>query len=131
MKFRYKAAVLIAGLAVGVTPALATAQGGAPTTSNGHGWGKACQGESKQHTKGTKGTPFSDCVKAFAKAANGSNKTARALCKTEFQFSHHMKGQKGTPFADCVHAVNTARKSGTTSTSTSTTTATTTGTTTT
>jgi hypothetical protein len=135
VKFRYKAAVLIAGAAIGITPALATAHGKAhpntPTTSKAKQYGKLCRGESKVHKKGVKGTPFSVCVTAAAKAANGSTKSPGQLCKAEKKMAHHMKGQKGTPFSDCVTAAAKAHKSGTTtSTSTSTTTTgTTTGTT--
>lgn len=121
MKFRYKALVLIAGIAIGVTPALATAHGNAPTTSNGKAYGKLCRGESKMHKKGVKGTPFSVCVTAAAKAHNGSTKSPGQLCAAEKKFAHHMPGQtKGTPFSDCVTAAAKAHKSGT-STTTSTT----------
>jgi hypothetical protein len=131
MKFQYKAAVLIAGLAIGVTPALATAHGKAPGTASSKAkmYGKGCRGESKQHTKGVKGTPFSLCVTAAAKAANGSTKSPGQLCKAEKLMKKHMKGQKGTPFSECVTAAAKAHKSGTTTTTTGTTTTTTTTTT--
>jgi hypothetical protein len=132
MKFQYKAAVLIAGVAIGVTPALATAHGQAPSTASSKAkqYGKLCQGESKQHAKGTKGTPFSLCVTAAAKAHNGSTKSPGQLCKAEKKMAHHMKGQtKGTPFSDCVTAAAKAHRSGTTTTTTGTTTTTTTTTT--
>ncbi len=40
-----------------------------PTPSNNHGkaYGRVCQGESKKHVAGQKGTPFSQCVSAAAK----------------------------------------------------------------
>jgi hypothetical protein len=130
MKFRYKALVLIAGAAIGVTPALATAHGNAPTTSKAKKYGKLCQGESKHHSKTAKGTPFSVCVTAAAKAANGSTKSPGQLCKAEKKFAHHMPGQtKGTPFSDCVTAAAKAHKSGTGTTTSTTTTGATTGTT--
>jgi hypothetical protein len=71
MNARYKAA----GLALGTTPALAAAHGkghtGTKTTTssiNAKKYGKLCQGELKKHVKGMKGTPFSQCVTAAAKA---------------------------------------------------------------
>jgi hypothetical protein len=63
-------------------------------------YGKFCQGQSKQHTAGTPGTPFSMCVTDMAKAANGSSKTARAACKD--MSKKHTKGTPGTPFSACV-----------------------------
>ena len=52
-------------------PATATAGKPAPTPAKSHGqakaYGKYCQGESKKHVTGHKGTAFSRCVKAAAK----------------------------------------------------------------
>jgi hypothetical protein len=72
------------------------------STATPNAYGKACQGLSKKHVKGQKGTPFSQCVTAMAKLASGEAKTARAACKG---LSHkHVKGQKGTPFSQCIKA---------------------------
>ena len=63
-------------------------------------YGKYCKAESKTHVSGEKGTPFSKCVTAMAKLANGSTTSPRAACKTESK--KHVEGQKGTPFSKCV-----------------------------
>ena len=44
-------------------------------------YGVHCQGESKKHVKGEKGTPFSQCVTAMAKAATNDDLTPRQACK--------------------------------------------------
>jgi hypothetical protein len=63
-------------------------------------YGVHCQTFSKKHVAGQKGTPFSQCVTAMAKAANGQS--AKTACKT---FSKkHVAGQKGTPYSQCVKA---------------------------
>lgn len=65
-------------------------------------YGKHCQGQSKKHVKGQKGTPFSQCVAAMKKLdADTSTKPAKA-CATESK--KHVAGQKGTPYSDCVSA---------------------------
>jgi hypothetical protein len=67
-------------------------------------YGKLCQNESKEHVQGQKGTPFSQCVTAMAKAASGKARTARAACAS---LSHkHKKGEKGTPFSRCMAAAS-------------------------
>jgi hypothetical protein len=63
-------------------------------------YGKLCQGQSKKHVAGMKGTPFSQCVTAMAKAAHGTNPTT--ACKAESK--KHVKGEKGTPYSRCVSA---------------------------
>ena len=63
-------------------------------------YGRYCKGQSKKHVKGEKGTPFSKCVTAMAKLANGSTKNPRTACKSESK--KHVKGEKGTPFSKCV-----------------------------
>lgn len=63
-------------------------------------YGKYCKTQSKKHVKGEKGTPFSKCVTAMAKLANGSTKNPRTACKTESK--KRVKGEKGTPFSKCV-----------------------------
>ena len=81
---------------------------GAPTTpgpnasasSKAKAYGTYCKTESKKHVKGEKGTPFSKCVTAMAKAAHGSKPTT--ACKTLSK--KHVEGEKGTPFSRCVSA---------------------------
>jgi hypothetical protein len=63
-------------------------------------YGRYCQGESKKHVKGQKGTPFSQCVTAMAKLAKGDTSSPRKACKSESR--KHVKGEKGTPFSRCV-----------------------------
>lgn len=72
-------------------------------------YGRYCQGQSRKHVKGQKGTPFSQCVTAMAKAAHSGDtgddpasvrKTARAACKT--MSKKHVQGAKGTPYSQCV-----------------------------
>jgi hypothetical protein len=70
-------------------------------------YGVKCKKESKKHLKGQKGTPFSRCVNAMAKAASGQS--AKVACK-EFPKKKHVKGEKGTPFSRCVAKANQVRK---------------------
>ena len=63
-------------------------------------YGRYCQGESKEHVSGQKGTPFSQCVTAMAKVATANAKSPQAACSTESK--KHVTGQKGTPFSLCV-----------------------------
>ena len=70
-------------------------------------YGKLCKAESKKHVKGEKGTAFSRCVTAMAKAANDETsatpkQAAKKACKTLSK--KHVKGEKGTPFSRCVSA---------------------------
>jgi len=65
-------------------------------------YGKSCQGQSKKHVKGEKGTAFSRCVTAMAKVASGASDSAKAACKGLSK--KHVKGEKGTPFSRCVVA---------------------------
>jgi hypothetical protein len=65
-------------------------------------YGKYCQGESKKHVAGERGTPFSKCVTAMAKLANGQAKSPRRACKDESK--KRVTGQHGTPFSLCVSA---------------------------
>jgi hypothetical protein len=64
-------------------------------------YGKKCQGQSKKHVAGQKGTPFSQCVTAMAKVATGKANPTTA-CKTLSK--KHVAGQKGTPYSRCVVA---------------------------
>ncbi len=65
-------------------------------------YGRYCQGESKKHVKGEKGTAFSRCVKAMAKAANEEKTNPSKACKGLSK--KHVKGEKGTEFSRCVKA---------------------------
>jgi hypothetical protein len=69
-----------------------------PSTPNAYG--VACKSFSKKHVAGQKGTPFSQCVTAMAKAAHGvSFKAACAALSKK-----HVAGEKGTLFSRCVSA---------------------------
>ncbi|HEX7058703.1 MAG TPA: hypothetical protein VF176_02510 [Solirubrobacterales bacterium] len=63
-------------------------------------YGRYCKEESRKHVKGEKGTPFSRCVTAMAKAANNENASPGQACKGLSR--KHVKGEKGTPFSRCV-----------------------------
>jgi hypothetical protein len=88
--------------AVTQTPAAETPPGpSASAETKAKAYGKHCQGQSKKHVSGQKGTPFSQCVTAMAKVATGKANPTTA-CKT---LSHkHVAGQKGTPYSRCVVA---------------------------
>jgi hypothetical protein len=115
----------VAGLAAGVTPALASGaaqpthpshpahpahpSGGAtgsqpgPTASlpaKARAYGRYCQGESKTHVAGTPGTPFSKCVTDMAKLAKGKATNPHRVCLNESK--DHVAGTKGTPYSQCV-----------------------------
>jgi hypothetical protein len=117
VKFQTKLAVLAGALAISAVPALAAAQApsnpgtglkpstpgpGASLPTKAKAYGFYCQGESKKHVEGQKGTPFSQCVTAMAKLANGITSSPREACKNESK--KHVEGQKGTPFSKCVAA---------------------------
>jgi hypothetical protein len=119
MKHLSKIAILAGVLAVSAAPALAAPpvnqgtshipdnQGtqhnpNAPLPANAKAYGVYCNTESKQHVDGQNGTPFSVCVTAMAKLANGSSRNPRTACKAESKV--HVEGQKGTPFSLCVSA---------------------------
>jgi hypothetical protein len=117
LRFQTKLAVLSGALALSVAPALAGAavpenQGTAhkPATpgpaaglpAKAKAYGKLCQGESKTHVKGEKGTAFSRCVTAMAKLGSGQTENPRTACNGESK--KHVKGEKGTPFSRCVSA---------------------------
>lgn len=65
-------------------------------------YGKSCQGQSKKHVKGQKGTPFSRCVAAMKALDAGTTTKPAKACATESR--KHVAGQKGTPYSDCVSA---------------------------
>ena len=76
----------------------------APPSVKAKAYGRLCAKESKKHVPGTKGTPFSRCVTAMAKAASGEAKTARAACAG---LSHkHTAGTSGSPYSRCVTAAS-------------------------
>lgn len=76
---------------------------GASLPEKAKAFGRYCQGQSKKHVDGQKGTPFSQCVTAMAKAAQDEKITARQACKGLSK--KHVKGVKGTPFSKCVAGV--------------------------
>ena len=86
-----------------------TGTSGTPSVSNnGKAYGRLCQGESKKHVAGQKGTPFSKCVTDMAhlahssKSSNPSQANPARTCANESK--KHVAGQKGTPFSQCVSA---------------------------
>jgi hypothetical protein len=114
-------AALAAGQPEG-TPPYGNGQGQGPTYTPDEGtpgpkaglpekakaYGRYCQGESKKHVKGEKGTAFSRCVNNMAQAATQKSKSPGQVCKGESK--KHVKGEKGTAFSRCVKAVNDLRK---------------------
>jgi hypothetical protein len=109
MKLRSKLLAGLVALAVGAVPSVAGAAGPeyAPEhpahQPKGHAYGYYCKGESKKHVKGEKGTPFSQCVSAAARANRNDDLTAREACKALSK--KHTKGEQGTPFSVCVKGV--------------------------
>jgi hypothetical protein len=76
--------------------------------SQAKAYGRYCKGESKEHVAGEKGTAFSRCVTAMAKAAKHNHMPPGQVCKGK---SHkHVKGEKGTEFSRCVKSVAQMRK---------------------
>jgi hypothetical protein len=65
-------------------------------------YGRYCKTASKKHVKGEKGTEFSRCVKAMAKAATNEDLSPGQACKGLSK--KHVKGEKGTEFSRCVKA---------------------------
>ena len=96
MKLTRNIAVAFAALAFGAVPAVAIGHGkssSAPghtktttgktttttsstsstsSTTSTNAFGRYCQGESKKHVAGSKGTPYSECVAAAAKMKAGA-----------------------------------------------------------
>jgi hypothetical protein len=136
MKLQMKVAMVLGALALATAPAMALAsQPTNPGQGNGHSngpkytpatpapqtpgpgaslpekakaYGRYCQGQSKKHVAGEKGTPFSQCVTAMAKAANDEKLSPGQACKG--MSKEHVKGEKGTPFSRCVKAAAKLRK---------------------
>jgi len=71
-------------------------------------YGRYCKSESRKHVKGEKGTAFSRCVTAMAKAANNEKLNAKRACRGLSK--KHVKGEKGTEFSRCVRDANRLRK---------------------
>ncbi len=129
MDLKDKFAVLAGALALVLTPTAAFAQGveyapahpqhpahpphptPGPKSSQpekAKAYGVYCRGFSKKQVPGEKGTPFSQCVTAMAKAVSDEDTTAREACRG---FSRkHTAGQQGTPFSRCVVAAARAKK---------------------
>jgi hypothetical protein len=94
--------------AVTHTPAAETPPGpSASADTKAKAYGKHCQGQSKKHVAGQKGTPFSQCVTAMAKVATSQTNPTTA-CKTLSK--KHVAGQKGTPYSRCVVAAAKLQK---------------------
>lgn len=125
MKLHMKIAAVLAVLSLGLIPGMAVAEGpnyqpegpkyqpenppkGPKTEPKGKAYGYHCRGQSKKHVKGEKGTAFSRCVKALARADKNESLHPKKACKTLSK--KHVKGQKGTPFSQCVKAVNQMRQ---------------------
>jgi hypothetical protein len=82
----------------------------APAGAKAKAYGRFCQGESKKHVAGQKGTPFRQCVTAMAKLATGkTSNPARACAKLSHK---HVAGMKRTPYSQCVVAAAKLRGNG-------------------
>jgi hypothetical protein len=91
------------GTTTTTTTAAVTTTGTTSTTTpspNAKAYGYLCQWASKKHIAGQKGTPFSQCVLAMAKAAHGAS--GKAACAALSK--KHVAGEKGTLFSRCVSA---------------------------
>jgi hypothetical protein len=126
MNFKSKIALLVGALALASTPGAALAQGvdytPAPPEHPAHptpgpkaslpekakAYGVYCRSFSKKHAKGEKGTPFSRCVTAMAKAATREETTTREACRGLSK--KHVEGTAGTDFSRCVAAAVQAKK---------------------
>ena len=83
------------------TAAITTTGTTSTNPSTPKAWGVACKSLSKKHVAGgQKGTPFSQCVTAMAKAAHGASFKAACAALSK----KHRAGQKGTDFSLCVSA---------------------------
>lgn len=120
MKLRMKLILGLAVLSMGAVPTTAGAVSyhpdykpdhppqGPKAEPQGKAYGYHCRGQSKKHVKGEKGTAFSRCVKALARADKNPDLTAKKACKALSK--KHVKGEKGTPFSRCVKGVAQMRK---------------------
>jgi len=130
MKHLIKIAVITGALALTAAPAMAAKPTGDPPHGHDKGngpaftpgdvtpgpkagmpakakaYGRLCKEESRKHVKGEKGTPFSRCVTAMAKAAtveneNGERINPRKACQG-LSKKHVKGGEPGTEFSRCV-----------------------------
>ena len=116
MKLHIRTALATGALALAAVPATAGAVDYNPVPPNykpappahAKAFGKRCQGKSKKHVKGEKGTPFSRCVRAMKRAENNPHMPPGRVCKDESK--EHVKGEKGTAFSRCVKQVAQARR---------------------
>jgi hypothetical protein len=130
MKLQMKIVMVLGALALAVAPAMALGdqpadpgqgngphyQPAAPTPpgpnatlpEKAKAYGVKCKGSSKKHVKGEKGTEFSRCVTAMAKAATNDDLSPGQACKGLSK--KHVKGEKGTEFSRCVVAAAKLRK---------------------
>jgi hypothetical protein len=69
-------------------------------------YGVYCKTQSKVHVAGQKGTPFSQCVTAMAKAAHGTSPKAACVSLSR----KHTAGKPGTPFSTCVAGAEKLQK---------------------
>jgi hypothetical protein len=115
--------IAAATLALGAAPALATgrpsdpgSQGSTHSQAGTHepstpgpnaslpakakAYGRFCQGESKNHVAGQKGTAFSRCVTDMAKLSHGQSTRPTAACSNESK--KKASGQKRSDFSTCV-----------------------------
>jgi len=81
-----------------------------PPQAKAYGVYCKAQGFSKKHVKGEKGTPFSRCVTAMARAAHNEDLSPGQICKIQKFSKKHVKGEKGTPFSRCVKAAAQLRE---------------------
>jgi hypothetical protein len=98
MRGRKLAIVTTIAMAATATPVLADGDGG----PHGNAYGRHCQGQSKKHVPGMRGTPFSACVRAMARLDRGTETDPRKACK--HMSKRRVEGQRGTPFSRCVTA---------------------------
>jgi hypothetical protein len=96
------------GKAPEYTPAKPTPGPKAGLPAKAKAYGRYCQGESKKHVEGEKGTAFSRCVTNMAQAATHKKMAPGQVCKGESK--KHVKGEKGTAFSRCAKGVNDLRK---------------------
>jgi len=124
MSISTKTAILAIALALAASPAVAQQPvtpgnsgnahpgNGAPSTKSpgphaslpakAKAYGRYCQGFSKKHVAGSRGTPFSKCVTDMAKLASGKSSNPHSACRDLSK--KHVAGEKGTPFSRCVVA---------------------------
>jgi hypothetical protein len=111
MKLQLKIALAAGALALAAVPSGAGAVDYVPAPEtkpappeHAKAYGKRCQGKSKKHVKGEKGTEFSRCVRALKRAANNPQMAPGQVCKGESK--EHVEGsEKGTAFSRCVRSV--------------------------